>query len=85
MFSALNKNGKAAIICSQGILFRGGEEEDIRKKMIEDDIIEGIIALPPKLFYGTGIVIYCFSTFRGAKGIVFSWIILVNCYLVNIL
>ena len=55
MFSCINKNGQAAIICSQGILFRGNEEEEIRKNMIREDIIEGIIALPPKLFYGTGI------------------------------
>jgi type I restriction enzyme M protein len=55
MFSNLNKNGQAAIICSQGVLFRGSEEEVIRKNMIKEDIIEGIIALPPKLFYGTGI------------------------------
>ena len=51
-------NGQAAIICSQGILFRGNEEEEIRKNMIKEDIIEGIIALPPKLFYGN-IVKYC--------------------------
>jgi type I restriction enzyme M protein len=55
MFSSLNENGQAAIICSQGVLFRGGEEEEIRKNMINEDIIEGVIALPPKLFYGTGI------------------------------
>jgi type I restriction enzyme M protein len=55
MFSNLNKNGQAAIICSQGVLFRGNEEEEIRKNMIKEDVIEGIIALPPKLFYGTGI------------------------------
>src|SRR5215210_2279236 len=55
MFSNLNNKGQAAIICSQGILFRGNEEEEIRKNMIKEDIIEGIIALPPKLFYGTGI------------------------------
>ena len=55
IFSNLNNKGKAAIICSQGILFRGNEQEEIRKKMIKEDIIEGIVALPPKLFYGTGI------------------------------
>jgi len=55
MFSSLNKNGQAAIICSQGVLFRGNEEEEIRKNMITENIIEGVIALPPKLFYGTGI------------------------------
>jgi len=55
MFSSLSGNGQAAIICSQGVLFRGGGEEDIRKNMIKEDVIEGIIALPSKLFYGTGI------------------------------
>ena len=55
MFSSLNNKGQAAIICSQGVLFRGNEEENIRKNMINEDILEGIVALPPKLFYGTGI------------------------------
>jgi type I restriction enzyme M protein len=55
MFSSLNDKGRAAIICSQGILFRGNEEEKILENMINDDIIEGIVALPSKLFYGTGI------------------------------
>jgi type I restriction enzyme M protein len=55
MFSSLNEKGQAAIICSQGILFRGNEEEKIRENMIKEDIIEGIVALPAKLFYGTGI------------------------------
>ena len=54
-FLLLNENGQAAIICSQGVLFRGNEEVRIRENMIKEDIIEGIIALPPKLFYGTGI------------------------------
>ncbi len=55
MFSSLNEIGKVAVICSQGVLFRGNEESRIRENMIKDDIIEGVIALPPKLFYGTGI------------------------------
>jgi type I restriction enzyme M protein len=63
MFSTLNENGRAAIISGQGTLFRGSKEEEIRKKMIlgdaennlQGDIIEGIIALPQALFYGTGI------------------------------
>jgi type I restriction enzyme M protein len=55
MLASLNDKGQAAIICSQGVLFRGNEEENIRKNMITEDIIEGIIGLPEKLFYGTGI------------------------------
>lgn len=55
MFSQLNKKGRAAIICSQGVLFRGNEESRIREGMITEDVIEGVIALPEKLFFGTGI------------------------------
>ena len=55
MFSILNEKGRAAIICSQGVLFRGNEESTIRENMIKEDIIEGIVAFPQKLFYGTGI------------------------------
>lgn len=63
MLTSLNEKGRAAIVCSQGILFRGGEEEEVRKNMIlgdpqkglQGDVIEGIVALPEKLFYGTGI------------------------------
>ena len=55
MYSILNDKGKAAIISSQGILFRGGDEAEIRKGLFEEDAIEAVIALPEKLFYGTGI------------------------------
>lgn len=55
MYSQLNEKGQAAIICSQGVLFRGGVEQRIREGMISEDIIEGIIALPSALFFGTGI------------------------------
>ena len=43
MFTSLNKKGQAAIICSQGILFRGNEEVKIREGMIKEDAIEGIV------------------------------------------
>ena len=43
MLPSLNKDARAAISCSQGILFRGNEEISIN--MIKEDIIEGIIAL----------------------------------------
>jgi type I restriction enzyme M protein len=63
MFQCLNKKGKAAIVASQGVLFREYEEQNIRKKMIlgdeendiQGDIIEAIIALPKMIFYGTPI------------------------------
>ena len=63
MLASLNETGQAAIVCSQGVLFRGGEEGKIRKNMIigdtklnlPGDVIEAVIALPPKLFWGTSI------------------------------
>jgi type I restriction enzyme M protein len=53
MYSSLDEKGQVAVICSQGVLFRGKEESRIRENMIKADIIEGVIGLPPKLFYGT--------------------------------
>jgi type I restriction enzyme M protein len=38
-----------------GVLFRGGAEKEIRKKFLEQDIIEAVIGLPQNLFYGAGI------------------------------
>jgi len=55
MFAQLNEKGQAAIICSQGVLFRGGVEAKIREGMIGEDTIEAIISLPEKLFFGTSI------------------------------
>ena len=63
MLASLNEKGQAGIICSQGVLFRGGEEGKIRKNMIlgddtsnlQGDCIEAIIALPQKMFWGTSI------------------------------
>ncbi len=55
MISSLNQNGICAVVTQLGTLFRGDQEQEIRKKIIEDDIIESIIGLPPKLFYGTDI------------------------------
>lgn len=48
-------HGRAAIILPHGVLFRGGQEELIRKNLIKKGYIEGIIGLPANLFYGTGI------------------------------
>lgn len=48
-------HGRAAIILPHGVLFRGGQEEQIRTNLIKKGYIEGIIGLPANLFYGTGI------------------------------
>ena len=43
------------IVLPHGVLFRGGEEETIRKTLIERNHIEAIIGLPANIFFGTGI------------------------------
>jgi type I restriction enzyme M protein len=58
-----DKEGRAAIISNGSPLFSGGTtsgESQIRRFMLENDLIEAIIALPTDLFYNTGIGIYAF-------------------------
>lgn len=55
MVRSMNENGRAGIVLPHGVLFRGGAEGRIREQLIKNDLIEAIIALPAKLFYGTGI------------------------------
>jgi type I restriction enzyme M protein len=55
MLASLKPNGHMATIMPHGVLFRGGKEKMIRENLINDDVIEAIISLPPGLFYGTGI------------------------------
>lgn len=55
IYSHLNDRGQAAIVCSQGVLFRGNVEKKIREGLIGEDAIEAVIALPENLFFGTGI------------------------------
>lgn len=51
----LDTNGQAAIVCFPGIFYRGGAELKIRKWLVENNHIAGLIALAPNLFYGTSI------------------------------
>ena len=55
MLASLKADGHLATVMPHGVLFRGGKEKLIRELLINDDVIEAIISLPPGLFYGTGI------------------------------
>jgi type I restriction enzyme M protein len=55
IIKSMKDKGKAAVILPHGVLFRGNSEGIIRKNIIDNGIIKGIIGLPPNLFYGTGI------------------------------
>ncbi len=54
MLTTLNKTGRLGIVLDNGTLFRGNREGKIRKAVVEADLIEGVVALPPNLFYNTG-------------------------------
>lgn len=51
----LKPDGIMAIVLPHGVLFRGGEEGEIRKQLIEQNHIDTIIGLPANIFFGTGI------------------------------
>jgi len=55
MIASLNAEGKMGVVVPHGVLFRGSSEKEIRKGMLEDDLVEAVIGLPSALFYGTGI------------------------------
>lgn len=51
----LKSDGIMTIVLPHGVLFRGGEEGEIRKNLIEQNHIDAIIGLPANIFFGTGI------------------------------
>lgn len=51
----LKPDGIMAIVLPHGVLFRGGEEGEIRKNIIENNHLDTIIGLPANIFFGTGI------------------------------
>ena len=51
---AKNEGGRVGVVIDNGCLFRGGKEGDIRRKVIEADLVECVLLLPEKLFYNTG-------------------------------
>ena len=55
MIASLNAEGMMGVVMPHGVLFRGSSEKEIRKGILEDDLLEAVIGLPPQLFYGTGI------------------------------
>ena len=65
-FHFLKDGGTMAIILPHGVLFRGGAEERIRKKLLKDNNIDTIIGLPSNLFYSTGIPV-CILVLKKCK------------------
>jgi type I restriction enzyme M protein len=55
MLAVLKSGGIMATVMPHGVLFRSRSEQDIRRSIIEEDLLEAVIGLPSNLFYGTGI------------------------------
>ncbi|MFJ5303780.1 N-6 DNA methylase [Streptomyces sp. NPDC088350] len=49
------RGGMVITVMPHGVLFRGGGEQAIRTKLLDEDAVEAVIGLAPNIFYGTGI------------------------------
>lgn len=55
MIHHLSPNGKLGLVLANGSLSAGGQEGQIRKNIIKNDLVECVISMPDRLFYSTGI------------------------------
>ena len=55
MIATTDRTGMVGVVMPHGVLFRGSTEGEIRKGILQEDLVEAVIGLPPNLFYGTGI------------------------------
>jgi type I restriction enzyme M protein len=58
--------GRIAVVLPHGALFRAGKEGEMRKKILNMDLLDAVIGLGPNLFYGTGLAA-CILVFRQKK------------------
>jgi len=59
------KKGRAGVVLPHGVLFRGGQEAAIRRRVLDDGLLEAVIGLPSNLFYNTTIPT-CILVFRSS-------------------
>lgn len=71
--TAVEQGGRVGVITPHGVLFRGSSEGKIRKKLIDENLIDTVVGLPANLFYGTGIpaAILIFKKGRSDDSILF--------------
>ncbi|HKU74254.1 MAG TPA: type I restriction-modification system subunit M [Pyrinomonadaceae bacterium] len=53
--AAMEGSGKVGVVVPHGVLFRAGAEGKIRRRLVEENLLESVIGLPANLFFGTGI------------------------------
>jgi type I restriction enzyme M protein len=66
MVASLADNGRMAVVLPNGVFFRPGAELEVRKDLIERDLVEAVIQLPKDMFYGAGIPA-CFLLINRSK------------------
>ena len=66
MVASMNANGRMAVVLPHGALFRKGAEGNIRKALLEQDLLEAVIGLGPNIFYGTQLAA-CVMVFKRRK------------------
>lgn len=65
--SKLGQNGVGVVLLANGALSAGGDEYEIRKRMIENDVVEAIVILPQNMFYTTNISVTVWVLNRNKK------------------
>ena len=65
--SKLGQNGTGVVLLANGALSAGGDEYEIRKRMIENDVVEAIVILPRSMFYTTDISVTAWVLNRNKK------------------
>jgi len=55
MIETLNEYGRAGVVVSHGVLFRGSSEGKIRRQLIDENLLDAVVGLPANLFFGTNI------------------------------
>ncbi|WP_199529036.1 type I restriction-modification system subunit M [Pseudoalteromonas sp. bablab_jr010] len=67
------KTGRMGVVVPHGVLFRGSSEGKIRQQLIDENMLDAVIGLPEKLFYGTGIpaVILLFRKHKTDSNVLF--------------
>jgi type I restriction enzyme M protein len=55
MVASMSNTGRVAVVLPNGVFFRGGPEELVRRELVDQDLVEAVIQLPKDLFYGAGI------------------------------
>lgn len=55
MIKSINEEGRMATVVPHGVLFRSRTEGKIRKKILQNNLVDAVIGLPENLFFGTSI------------------------------